>query len=54
MPSGDLFFLVIGVENTGVYESSWGRDSTGAERNGGAPSNHCSVTTKDFTEVCPP
>ena len=53
VPSGDLFFLVVGVDDTGVYESSWGTDSTGAERNGGSPSNLCAVTTKDSGETCP-
>ena len=53
VPPGDLFFLVLGTDDTGVYESSWGKTSTGAERNGGAPSNLCGVTTKDFGEVCP-
>jgi hypothetical protein len=52
-PPGDLFFLIVGVDGTGVYESSWGTDSSGAERNGGAPSNLCAVTTKDATETCP-
>jgi len=53
VPAGDLFFLVVGVDDTGVYESSWGVDSTGAERNGGGPSNLCGVTSKDFGETCP-
>ena len=53
VPFGNLYFLVVGVDDTGVYESSWGTDSTGAERNGGAPSNLCAVTTKDFGEACP-
>ena len=52
VPSGDLFFLVVGVDDTGVYESSWGTASNGAERNGGAPSNLCGVTNKDFGEAC--
>jgi hypothetical protein len=49
---GDLFFLIVGVDATGIYESSWGVDGTGAERNGGAPSNLCGVTTKDPVELC--
>ena len=46
-------FLIVGVDGTGVYESSWGADSSGAERHGSAPSNLCGVTTKDDTESCP-
>ena len=53
VPAGDLFFLLVGVDATGVYESSWGRDSTGTERRGTEPSNVCGVTTKDVVEVCP-
>jgi hypothetical protein len=53
VPAGDLFLLLVGVDDTGVYESSWGTDGSGAERNGTAPSNMCGVTTKDATESCP-
>jgi len=53
VPARDLFFLVVGVDDTGVYESSWGSDSSGAERNGMSPSNLCAVTTKDIGESCP-
>jgi len=52
LPVGDLFFLIVGVDATGIYESSWGVDGSGAERNGDAPSNRCGVTTKDATELC--
>ena len=52
-PAGDLFLLIVGVDDTGVYESSWGTDGSGTERNGTAPSNTCDVTTKDATETCP-
>lgn len=52
-PGGNVYFLLVGVDETGVYESSWGRDSAGAERNGAAPSNRCLARTKDLTHaVC--
>jgi hypothetical protein len=44
----DLFFLIVGVDDTGVYESSWG-----AGRDGTAPSGMCGMTTKDSTLTCP-
>ena len=43
----------VGTDGTGVYESSWGVDSAGAERKGTSPSNMCGVTTKDIFEECP-
>jgi len=52
-PASDLFFLIVGVDDTGVYESSWGTDSSHAERNGTAPSNLCGVTNKDNSVTCP-
>lgn len=51
VPSGDLFFLVVGIDDTGVYESSWGVGVE--ERNGGAPSWQCGATNKDSTQSCP-
>ena len=53
VPGGDLYFVVVGIDDTGVYESSWGRDSTGQERNGTAPSKTCVVTSKVVSESCP-
>ncbi|NIM64066.1 MAG: hypothetical protein GTO30_21185, partial [Acidobacteria bacterium] len=52
-PAGDLYFLVVGVDDTGVYESSWGNRNPPAERNGGAPSFICGATNKIVTETCP-
>ena len=53
VPAGDLFFLIVGTEPFGVYESSWGTDSAGAQRNGTVASNLCGITTKDVTSSCP-
>jgi hypothetical protein len=53
VPTGDLFFLIVGVDPTGIYESSWGGGMAGAPRNGAAPSNQCSVTTRDDSLTCP-
>jgi hypothetical protein len=36
-----------------VYESSFGIDNSGAERNGTLPSDLCAVTTRDIAETCP-
>jgi len=52
VPAGDLYFLVVGVDDTGVYEGSWGQDSTGDERNATAPSNFCDATNKVVTGTC--
>jgi len=53
VPAGDLFFLIVGTELFGAYESSWGRDSSGAQRNGTAASNFCGPATKDVSSSCP-
>jgi len=53
VPAGDLFFLIVGADDTGVYESGWGADSSGAERNGPAASTLCGTTTKDEALTCP-
>ena len=52
-PAGDLYFMVVGVDDTGVYESSWGVDSGGTERNGTMPAGFCSATNKIVSETCP-
>jgi len=53
VPADSLFFLVVGTDPTGVYESRWGNDSSGNERNGNAASFQCGATTKDVTATCP-
>ena len=47
VPEEDLFFLVVGVDESGCYESSWGTDGSGSERNGATPSGQCGATMKD-------
>ena len=53
VPAGDLYFVVVGVDDNLVYESSWGTNSSGAERNGTFASNECGATNKINTETCP-
>jgi len=48
----DLFFLIVGINDAGDGESSWGTDSAGGERNETAPSGQCGVTEKDLFGVC--
>jgi hypothetical protein len=50
---GSLYFLIVGTDDTGVYESSWGRDSAGAHRNGTTASFRCGATTKVVSSTCP-
>ena len=52
VPAGDLYFLVVGVHECPIYESSWGTDSLGGERNGTLASNLCGVTTKILAANC--
>ncbi len=53
VPNDNLFFLVVGTDPTGIYESSWGTSSSGQERGGTLPSQRCSVTTKQLAGTCP-
>jgi len=53
VPAADLYFLIVGVDGTGVYESSWGLDGSGHERNGTMPSTLCAATNKIISESCP-
>ena len=52
VPAGDLFFLLVGSDGAAT-ESSWGIDSTGAERNGSLASGECSSSIKEPLNVCP-
>jgi len=51
VPSGNLFYLVIGSDGSGT-ESPWGL-ATAGERNGIDPSGACGATTKDLSGSCP-
>ena len=50
VPGGSLYFLVVGTD--GSEESTWGRGSGLAERNGAAASNTCGLSVKDPTGAC--
>jgi hypothetical protein len=52
VPPGSLYFLVVGTDNLGVYESSWGGDSFGNLRNGTTASFQCGTTTKVASATC--
>jgi hypothetical protein len=53
VPASDLFFLVVGTDDLGVYESSWGRGFMGEERSSTKSSLLCGGTTKIVTSTCP-
>ena len=53
VPSGSLYFVVVGRDAMGVYESSWGHSRSGQERNGTKASFLCGATTKVVTSACP-
>lgn len=52
VPSGNLYFLMVGTDGMGT-ESSWGMDGAGLERNGPLSSATCGITTKDPSATCP-
>jgi len=53
VPGGSLYFLVVGTDDTGVYESGWGRDSAGGQRFGTIEWFECGTTTKIVSSTCP-
>jgi len=53
LPAGSLFFVVVGTDITGVYESTWGNASDGLPRGGTKASFRCSTTTKVLDPQCP-
>ena len=53
VPPGNLFFVVVGVDPSGLYESSWGQNGAGAERRGASASFQCGVTQKGEAASCP-
>jgi len=52
VPAGDLYFLLLGEDQSGCYESSWGADSTGVPRNGGVASGMCGAVSNDLSQSC--
>ena len=52
VPAGNLFFLVVGTDGSGI-ESSWGLDGNDGERNGLTVSGECSTTFKEPSNTCP-
>lgn len=53
VPAGDHFFLIVGIGDFPLYESSWGTDSFGNERNGTRPSRECGALVKSTSLTCP-
>lgn len=53
VPAQSLYFLLVGTDGTGVYESTWGTDSSGAPRNAYGASFLCGTTTKIVSSTCP-
>jgi hypothetical protein len=53
VPAASVYFIVVGRDETGVYESSWGRNSSAGERHGTRASFLCGTVTKVVTSTCP-
>lgn len=51
-PAQNLYFLVVGTDASGIYESSWGLN-TGGQRFLSKASFTCGTTTKIVTNTCP-
>jgi hypothetical protein len=52
VPEGSIYFLLVGTDDSGVYESSFGHDSAGRERSPHAASFACGGTTKILSATC--
>jgi hypothetical protein len=52
VPAGDLWFVVVGDDNTST-EGSWGTDGSGAQRGSGTASQACGLATRNDSGVCP-
>jgi hypothetical protein len=46
VPDADLFYIVVGTDDTAIYESTWGNTSDSVQRNGTKASFFCTSTTK--------
>jgi len=51
-PANDIFFMIVGTDPMGLYESSWG-PATGEPRGGTKASFQCGTTTKILDPQCP-
>jgi len=51
-PAGSLYFLIVGTDDTSLYESSWG-SATSGDRHGTTASFRCNTTTKVISASCP-
>jgi hypothetical protein len=51
-PASSVFFLVVGTDISGIYESSWGTTTNGP-RGGTKASFQCGTTTKILDPQCP-
>ena len=52
VPAESLWFVIVGDDDAHT-ESSWGRDSSGAERGGVTPSGRCGAATRNNSGTCP-
>jgi hypothetical protein len=52
-PSDSIYFLIVGTDPTGVYESRWGLASDSTERHSTQASFTCDTTTKVVSSQCP-
>ena len=53
VPTDDLYFILVGRDPSGLYESSWGSGPGGAERHGTSSSFLCGATQKAEFASCP-
>ena len=53
VPGQSLFYVVVGRDSSGLYESSWGLNGSGGQRGGTRASFLCGTTTKIVTSTCP-
>ncbi len=51
-PPADLFYVIVGTDDTGIYESGWGATTAGP-RGGTKASFECGTTTKVLDAQCP-
>jgi hypothetical protein len=53
VPAPSIYFLLAGIDDLGVYESSWGTGLSEEERSSTKASFLCGGTTKVVTSSCP-